>query len=158
MYTDTVPIVTGSMHTEVQRKRSRIEHCCYRARFLLQAGYSSTRILFIGRMLRLCGAPDTPTSVYTTHLRMENTVVQHGTKKNPQCLRPAPSAYHNSVTDRADSDGNASDLFSGANRFNVCRHRQFSGSLLYVTLRTCTDCTCIPYVASLLEAVLHYNL
>ena len=63
-------------------------------------------------MLRLCGAPDTPTFVYTTHITMENTVVQYGTKQNPQCLRLAPSAYLTSVTDRADPTGNASDLFS----------------------------------------------
>jgi len=132
-----------------------MERCCYCARFLLRAGYSSTRILFIGRMLRLCGAPDTPTFVYTTHLTMENTGVQHGTKQNPQCLRLAPSAYLTSVTDRADSNGNASVLFSGANRFNVCLHRLSSGSVLYVTSRTCTDCTCTPYVGSLLDPALH---
>ena len=46
-------------------------------------------------MLRLWGAPDTPTFVYTTHLTMESTEVQYGTKQNPQRLLLAMSAYLN---------------------------------------------------------------
>jgi hypothetical protein len=140
------------MHTEVQRKRSRTEHRCYCARFLLQAAIQlNTHIVHRADAAAVWGSRYIHICIHdTSNDGKYCSTVRHKTLSVSVSHR---LAYLTCVTNRADSTSNASNLFSGANRFNVCPHRLSSGSVLSL----CAHAETVPinYVSSLLDSLFH---